>query len=979
MATAPKAKKIRGTSTPSSKKTTAKKAAPARKTTKKQSVSKARPVTKKKLINTKSATATSRTKRQPKKTHSSQTVSAIKQSTALLVLSPLRFPLNVDLLAQQTARYGGLSLVIVGALFSVYFAAQLFAPSAVFTALSQTGAMATVVDTSLPEVQYGDTVQAFQFQSLPITGSQSSVTISLDGVPEKTELKAKNVRTGVVTSLTRAYTANNKQFTYTFNPGDLPDGTYRFFTVSEYAMPDLRLYLMTTTDEVDRSVEHQTVTTSAELDVQDSSVPFKVDTTATGLLYVSVPLQAQPAAARLLATSLSSGQELRLGQMQRAASGDWEISISNTLLVEAEYRLSAVVTYKRSDGTEYSVLVTDTKTISQNTNTSQSTTSADNITTTAATNDTTTVETDVEKATEPAYSIATAAEIAGTARVRLVAPDTKWISVQLRDSAGTQTPIGYAVRVTEPNWEFRFDTTKFKDGAYVLEAKIHTSSGSQKLVTTNTRIKNALVLADPVTTQKTSTTTSKTVTPETVEPTVVLQPTKNLWSGTVDLTLVADTATYIEVYAKSVARGVQQYLGAPKQQSLGLWTLAVDSTSVPNGDYQLTANVRTQYGFFVKNIGTVSIKNIAPEPTPTEVEKITSINELAATLPPELLRPSVDTTPADTGDTSTTTPETLALLLRERQLEITKALDAYAVALRLGDIDAIKAAEDRLTKLRTGIQLLAQDTGEAIQTSEVEAEFNRLRVRVREQIDATNALLVERVGAAAQMDSDGDGITDFDEVALYKTNPNSADTDGDGFIDGAEVLGGFDPTDSTPEVAVVFESPKETGLVRDDVLQVHDIIAESSFATSSSPTPVAIITGKALPNSFVTLYIFSTPIIVTVRTEADGSWQYRFDRELEDGEHVVYAGITDNAGKIIAKSTPFTFVKEAQAFTPTESYVPEGVMVSTDEDTLSANAMLLLIGSISIVSIGLVLILLGFYSDNRRLVLKDTSQPLGSV
>ena len=50
-----------------------------------------------------------------------------------------------------------------------------------------------------------------------------------------------------------------------------------------------------------------------------------------------------------------------------------------------------------------------------------------------------------------------------------------------------------------------------------------------------------------------------------------------------------------------------------------------------------------------------------------------------------------------------------------------------------------------------------------------------------------------------------------------------------------------------------------------------------------------------------------------VKTDADGSWEYRFDKELEDGEHEVYVGVTDNAGKIIAKSEPFVFIKEAQA------------------------------------------------------------------
>lgn len=43
------------------------------------------------------------------------------------------------------------------------------------------------------------------------------------------------------------------------------------------------------------------------------------------------------------------------------------------------------------------------------------------------------------------------------------------------------------------------------------------------------------------------------------------------------------------------------------------------------------------------------------------------------------------------------------------------------------------------------------------------------------------------------LDSDGDGLTDFDEVNVYGTNPNNPDTDGDGYNDGNEVTIGSDP------------------------------------------------------------------------------------------------------------------------------------------------------------------------------------------
>lgn len=42
-------------------------------------------------------------------------------------------------------------------------------------------------------------------------------------------------------------------------------------------------------------------------------------------------------------------------------------------------------------------------------------------------------------------------------------------------------------------------------------------------------------------------------------------------------------------------------------------------------------------------------------------------------------------------------------------------------------------------------------------------------------------------------DADADGLTDGDEVHVYKTNSTSADTDHDGFSDGTEVNSGYDP------------------------------------------------------------------------------------------------------------------------------------------------------------------------------------------
>lgn len=48
-------------------------------------------------------------------------------------------------------------------------------------------------------------------------------------------------------------------------------------------------------------------------------------------------------------------------------------------------------------------------------------------------------------------------------------------------------------------------------------------------------------------------------------------------------------------------------------------------------------------------------------------------------------------------------------------------------------------------------------------------------------------------------DSDGDGVTDLIESVYYQTDPNNADTDGDGMPDGEEIIAGRDPLIPGPD------------------------------------------------------------------------------------------------------------------------------------------------------------------------------------
>jgi hypothetical protein len=57
------------------------------------------------------------------------------------------------------------------------------------------------------------------------------------------------------------------------------------------------------------------------------------------------------------------------------------------------------------------------------------------------------------------------------------------------------------------------------------------------------------------------------------------------------------------------------------------------------------------------------------------------------------------------------------------------------------------------------------------------------------QVDQTSAT----DAALKAKDTDGDGLSDYDEINIYHTNPYLADSDGDGINDGQEIKNGTDP------------------------------------------------------------------------------------------------------------------------------------------------------------------------------------------
>jgi hypothetical protein len=422
--------------------------------------------------------------------------------------------------------------------------------------------------------------------------------------------------------------------------------------------------------------------------------------------------------------------------------------------------------------------------------------------------------------------------------------------------------------------------------------------------------------------------------------------------------------SFIEIYARP-ANGFRKQFVTLGSNKTGRWIANVNKSNLPQGDYILLAesmymDKRIQSKGFLLTITkktTELLETVEVSGGDSESNSSTNEEDGRENAVPE--RDFVEILPRD--DSSDFTSDETDKLIRNKEDDINKLFRDYAVAVQSGDSTSLNEIEKNIEELRNVILREAiEDNQLRTRLESVEAELQKKLQEIKEKVQIFENLRKEKSDGKTAVDTDGDGISDFDEVNLYKTNPNSPDTDQDGVNDNVEITGGFDPNNPASEAVIEFKSPKDSlALVRDDVLIVERIDSISP-ATQTSPDPIkAEIRGRALPNSFVTLYIFSNPTVVTIETDTDGSFVYTFEKELEDGQHEVYVAVTDNVGSIVAQSNPFIFIKEAEAFTEVLANQDDITPPVVNTEVVNPQSNSGLIVGMSIISFGLILLLLG--------------------
>lgn len=241
--------------------------------------------------------------------------------------------------------------------------------------------------------------------------------------------------------------------------------------------------------------------------------------------------------------------------------------------------------------------------------------------------------------------------------------------------------------------------------------------------------------------------------------------------------------------------------------------------------------------------------------------------------------------------------------------DVSKTIEEIKPTEAKQETQKILELKDKIdTSIDTIQKKLEDESGLSVSFEKSKRDVQDTLSEFQQVLNEKKNIIESRQGEYVFKDSDSDGISDYDEIYIYKTDPNNPRTKGEGKTDGEKIAEGINPLSDTDQ-KINFEDPRED---------------KESFVTSSYKVDKVelikeekklVFEGTALPNTYITLYIYSTPIVVTVKTDTNGQWSYSLEKELENGEHQMYVATNDTSGKIVARSNPILFTKSAEAAT----------------------------------------------------------------
>ncbi|MFA6386176.1 MAG: Ig-like domain-containing protein [Candidatus Paceibacterota bacterium] len=401
----------------------------------------------------------------------------------------------------------------------------------------------------------------------------------------------------------------------------------------------------------------------------------------------------------------------------------------------------------------------------------------------------------------------------------------------------------------------------------------------------------------------------------------------------------------------------------------------IDTKVIPNTpyDYRISACLSGTPCSGVVKLEKVYTTTITTNPT-TPIEPVKPIVPIITT-PTETIKPVI---PIATIPTETIIPKTPTTTIPKIQIDtlpkviIPTATIQTTTLPTVENISGVNVASTT-TEIKTPIPLeTPKEMIESVTAAlnilpatlpEIKTDITQTK-QVKEQIKqeetARKEVVQQEITKLVYQDTNKDGISDYDSKYVYNMDPvkpsPTSTYEGKSINAGEKILLGFDPGKKELEKVVVEEPATSKSEVVVSLYKVREVALTEKKEVK--------LKGQALPNSFITLYIYSTPIMVTVKTDSNGEWQYTLDKELENGNHTVYTATVNNTGNIVAKSTPFTFVKTAEAVT-LQDLTPIQSSTSTtmvERPVFVQTKNIFFLGIVLLMIIGVILVLIGLFS-----------------
>jgi len=301
---------------------------------------------------------------------------------------------------------------------------------------------------------------------------------------------------------------------------------------------------------------------------------------------------------------------------------------------------------------------------------------------------------------------------------------------------------------------------------------------------------------------------------------------------------------------------------------------------------------------------------------------------------------------------------------KELRKEINKEITSLSYELEKTEKKIEEIKEKIEKQILEPIEIFKEEEPEIKQR--IKKEVESLQFKTEEKLKELEEVISQKEGEKQEIlaevlkDSDGDGLSDEEELRIG-INPFRVDSDNDGFLDSIEIEEGFDPLTPSPAEKIVYEEPPKSKAPISENYKIERIemvklpIGEDGLK----------IQGKGLPNTFITIYVYSLPFLVLItKTDANGNFVYILDKPLAKGHHQIYIAITDNKGKIKERSEVFNFIQTETAVAAIlPPYIPEEVISPTES---LSQVYTLLVVSLIIFSLGLALFIIGILTHQKR-------------